>query len=197
LKEAFNFVPGKIMRFHVSRNGGESEEVVWEAFTNSLNESYLYCSKTKSFAWFVNNGVLHYFTSFEGDRNSLLYYFYLAAHRVMLGFYKKLELEDEIPIYRLGSGLLMSLQDFISPFYIFIKNQYKLNYRYQDDAMHTRELVLDADVRKYYGKRLRKSVEFSMTFRRYQLDRFEVWINGDRILAEAPAETEPELVGII
>jgi len=79
---AFKFIPGEIFSFEFTRTKGSISKTLiekWEVFTDAWNNSYLYCAATNSSAYFVNNGTLHYFTDFFGDKESLLYYFYLAA----------------------------------------------------------------------------------------------------------------------
>lgn len=76
-------------------------------------------------AYFKQNENLFYFTSFSGDKNSLLYYFYLACYKVYYTTTPVLTATDVFPLQLNRSTALQWLQDFISPFYIFSKLLYQ------------------------------------------------------------------------
>src|SRR6202000_707860 len=78
IKKAFTFQPGYTA---IISAGNRHEQ--FEVFTDALNQSYFYSETTGATAWFVNNGSSFYFTSFYGDRSSLLYLFYVAAYKVI------------------------------------------------------------------------------------------------------------------
>jgi len=84
LFECFTFLPGNKLNF---QEVGSEVKVEWEVFTDELNRSYVYCHFSKSAAYFVNDGTMFYFYDFEGSKKSALFYFYLAAYRVLLGCY--------------------------------------------------------------------------------------------------------------
>lgn len=58
----------------------------------------------------------------------MLWYFYLAAFRVPLGFYNGLQVNDSFPPDVFPKGPLLLLQDFIAPFFIFLKPDFRLQY---------------------------------------------------------------------
>jgi len=123
--EALHFIPGQKIKFVAESQYGIKEEIEWEVITDFYNNTYLYCSKTKSKAYIYNDGQIHYFTSFEGNRNSLLYYFYLGMYKILMSFYKKMIMTDVYPLHKLTKNfLLLWLQDFVAPFYLFIDCKY-------------------------------------------------------------------------
>jgi urea transporter/murein DD-endopeptidase MepM/ murein hydrolase activator NlpD len=67
IHNAFNFKPGK--ELNISFNG---EKLSWIVATNEYNQTYIFCKKSKSTAYFVNDGTMFYFTDFEGRKNSAL-----------------------------------------------------------------------------------------------------------------------------
>jgi hypothetical protein len=73
----------------------------------------------------VNDGTMFYFYDFEGSRKSLLFYFYLAAYRVLLGCYENVEVKDSVPLIHFNSIFVQWIQDFVAPFYLFTKADYK------------------------------------------------------------------------
>ena len=123
INKAFKLIPGMI--FKVSANTNNFKESEWEVHTDAYNLTYITCSDTDSYAYFVNDGTVLYFTTFEGDKNSLLYYFYLSAFKIFLGDYKSLKIEDSLPIHAVFNGSIKYIQDFIAPYYQFCNADYK------------------------------------------------------------------------
>jgi len=130
LKKAFGFIPGQVFQFDfvTSSFNKKEKKVRWEVYADLYNNTYLYCPNTKSYAYFKANEDELLFTAFEGDKKSALYHFYLASFRIIFGFYKGIELKDELPLSTSKYRALRFLQDFIAPFYRFIKPIYRLNY---------------------------------------------------------------------
>lgn len=149
LKGAFYFIPGKTIRFEVEDSATKKKHLEsWTVYTDALGKTYFYCHETKSTAYFVNDGTVHYFTSFDGDRKSLLYYFYLGTYRVLLGFYKNVTINDVLPLQMVDVGLGKYIQDFVAPFMIYRKANYQLDYVYIDSSMRPLQIDLKATVQK-------------------------------------------------
>ena len=123
VSKAFKLIPGMV--FKVSANNKNFNNSEWEVHTDAFNLTYITCSDTDSFAYFVNDGTVLYFTTFEGDKNSLLYYFYLSAFKIFLGDYKTLNIEDSLPIHSVFNGSVKYIQDIIAPYYQFCNANYK------------------------------------------------------------------------
>ncbi|MCS7074876.1 MAG: M23 family metallopeptidase, partial [Bacteroidia bacterium] len=126
LSHAFEWLPGTILAWSVEYPNGKRESITWQAFVNAWNIPYLYCHKTKSYAYFVNNGTVHYFTEFYGDKTSLLYQFYLLLNKVLLGYYQNLVITDSLPTDGFYDGVITWLQDFIAPITPSLKASYHL-----------------------------------------------------------------------
>jgi len=122
LKKAFKLIPGMI--FKVSSNNESIKDSEWEIHTDAYNLTYITCSNSGSYAYFVNDGTLLYFTSFEGEKNSLLYYFYLSSFKIFFGEYKSLNIHDSLPIHSVFNGSIKYIQDAIAPYYRFCKASY-------------------------------------------------------------------------
>ncbi|MBP7497368.1 MAG: urea transporter [Bacteroidales bacterium] len=126
---AFDLQPGRTLRL---RNKEDENEVYeWKVYTDAWNRTYLYCSKTKACLWFANDGIMFYCYDYEGEKQALLYDFYLAAYKLLLASYSELVIKDS---YAADSGLwsenlklrtLLLIQDFIAPFYQFLKADYQ------------------------------------------------------------------------
>jgi len=158
LTEAFHFIPGMKLAFEVEKEN-RTETECWEVMTDPANLSYLYCAKTASSAWFSNNGTVFYFTSFSGDKESLLYYFYLGAQKILLAYYQDLVVEDQLPPGELYSGGLKILQDIIAPFHVFLKTTFGAWYISADNAQSPSRLTIQSQVKAYAGSKRSRSVD--------------------------------------
>lgn len=140
LKKAFHFVPGMKVNFEVSLNEQISTEH-WEVFTDAYNHSYLYCAKSNSSAHFTQNENMFYFTGYSGNKQALLYYFYLAAYKVVMSNVEGLTTTDRFPVETSKNHLLKPLQDFIAPVYVFLKPVYACTVKTTDIAQPGRLLI--------------------------------------------------------
>ncbi len=184
LKQAMHFVAGQHLRFEVETAGQTGKRnFEWEVQTDVLNNSYIYCKTSGARAYLKNEGNIHYFTNYIGRKNTLLYYFYLAAFKVPAGFYKGLEVNDEIPVSGMQLGALKILQDLVAPFYIFIRPRFNIQYhkKSQDISGSTIELTSRVNL-KLGGKSLRES-NFELHFDNNSIHRFVIRDKGRKILA--------------
>ncbi|MBN1337890.1 MAG: urea transporter [Bacteroidales bacterium] len=129
LTTAFRFVPGRVLKFRIKDNiTGKEQAALWEIRADIYNNTYIYCEASKSFAYFKNDGFIHAFTHFTGPKNSLLYYFYMAAFKLTLGTYEGLVVEDVYPLNVFYNRMIMTIQDFAAPFYIFLRPGFRLEH---------------------------------------------------------------------
>ena len=153
LNGAFNFIAGQKFNIIVtSKSSKQIDNLVWEVKTDIYNNSFIYCKITDSKAYFYNDGKIHYFTNFIGDKKSILFYFYQAAYKVLLGFYKNLELNDSFSLHNYNKIFLMILQDFIAPFHIFIHHDFSLIYKHIDNELSTNNIIIKSKSVKKIGK---------------------------------------------
>ncbi|MBL0335866.1 MAG: urea transporter [Chitinophagaceae bacterium] len=115
LASAFEFLPG--YRMEVSAEGFDTS--TWEIFTDAYNLTYFYCHQTGAIAYFTRTACFFYFTSFYGNRKSLLYQFYLGCYKISLSTEYTGSVQDEFPLQWTKNNPGKWLQDFIAPFYIF------------------------------------------------------------------------------
>jgi urea transporter len=131
LSNRLQLIPGQVLNVSYSINEISREEE-WEIFTNPSNQSYIYDKNSESLAFFVFDGNMFCFTHFTGEKSSILYHFYLGLYKVFSGYYKNFNLEAEIPQNKTFSFPLLTLQDFMAPFYMFLKTEFRLNYKEAD-----------------------------------------------------------------
>ncbi len=146
LVDAFHFIPGQKLLFEYYQNNEDKKTEEWEVITNIYNYSYFKCKNSDTYAYFsIDNGVF-FFYDFYGDRNSLLYYFFLACYKVPLGFYENLKVEDSIALHLVFKKSDLFLQDFISPFYTYLYSKYSLNYYEIDNSISPSKIILQSFV---------------------------------------------------
>ena len=158
----------------------------WEIKADAINQTYIYCERTKSRAWFRNDGDIHYFTFFEGDRSAILYKFFLGAYKVMLGYYKDLQVKDQYPVNTFNNALAGLVQDFVSPFIIFTRSEYLLSYLGMDDALMQTNIRLRSEVSARIGSYELKKMECNLFIGIHGLERF--------IIRENEKETAVKMV---
>ncbi|HEX2921911.1 MAG TPA: urea transporter [Bacteroidales bacterium] len=153
LREAYDFQPGIVLRFRSEKN---SQNIQWEVFTDIYNNKYLYCRSSQSYAYFVNDGTMFYFTAFYGDRKSLLYYFYLCSYKVLLGSYKNNIINDILPLNQINSyRLLRYFHDFASPFRQYMKAKFISRIVWTDAAVNPQTIRISSDIKVSYFSKTR------------------------------------------
>ena len=184
LKEGLHFIPGQVIKF--AENDFDCEE--WEVHTNIYNRSYIYCGKSKSTAYFHNDGRLFYFYDFIGDKKSLLYYFFLAAYKVPLGYYQGMVIEDTPALHLVYSKIGLFLQDFIAPFYIFLQSKFKLTYSRIDDAIQANEIVLQSEIDNSFPGVNTVKMKFFITITNKGFEKLEIIQKNKTITANCITE---------
>ncbi|MFZ4401280.1 MAG: urea transporter [Bacteroidales bacterium] len=175
LFKAYHFIPGQRLIFNVnSSNGSSPKEYVWEVQVDINNQSLIYCEKTASKAYFYNDGSFHYFTHFEGSKSTLLYYFYLANYKVMNGFYNNLVIEDNYPLHITANPYVLIVQDFIAPFYIFMKSEFQINYISKKDDFSNSDIELASKMKIKIGKISTKELNFNILIKDNCIDKIIV-----------------------
>jgi len=174
LEKAFHFIPGQRFRYHVKLSGGKDYKVNWEAQIDPLNNTFIYCEKSKSRAYFRNDGDIHYFTHFTGDKSSLLFYFFLGGFKVLLGYYKNLQVKDFYPVHLFNHPLLVLAQDFVAPFWIFTKSEYHLQYLKMDDELMQTNIRLKSKTHVRIANKDTKIIEFDILVTTHGLEHFVV-----------------------
>jgi len=184
LYKAFHFVPGQQLKFIVTSSSSQKERTVyWEVQSDIYNNTFLFCAKTKSKAWFKNDGSMHYFTHFEGNKNSLLFYFYLGAYKVISGFYKGLKIEDKYPIHILNNKGLVFLQDFIAPFFMFVKSGYEMEYIKINDGLTDSHILFLSSATVKNGSKITRKLNFEFEIESNKIKRMVVMDGANTVEA--------------
>jgi hypothetical protein len=114
----------------------------------------------------------------------LLYYFFLATYKAPLGFYKDLIVEDTIAINHVYTKLGLLFQDFIAPFYIFLKADFNLVYKEKDDEINPSLLTFNSSVIKSFLGFKTESVKFKISVTKDGIDDITVFLKNKTIKAK-------------
>lgn len=149
LSKAFHFVPGQVIKFETTNQINNKQQLCFECMVDAWNKTYLFCKQTKAYAYFVNNGTTFYFTSYHGSKKSILFDFYLANYKVLLGYYPDLTIKDAIDISLFNRPISLWLQDIVGPFFLFKKVTYQINFSKIDDMITPNHIELESKVIAY------------------------------------------------
>lgn len=187
ISRSFDFIPGKTICFDSVKNGVK-EKQVWEVSTNEYNIPYIKCLSTGSIAYFSNDGSLFLFRHYEGRKNTLLYFFFLASFRVQLGFYKNLELTDSYPLNLIMKKPLLFFQDFTAPFFKFLRSEYRMKYDFIDNTVLTSRIKLTSlSINSLVGNEILRT-EFNIEIDEKGINNFKVKKKGIIICAATCTE---------
>ncbi|MBE0675450.1 MAG: urea transporter, partial [Bacteroidales bacterium] len=159
LKNAFRLIPGRDICFMRVDDGEKSD---WEVATNEYNYQYIRCRKSGAVAWFRYDDSTFCFTHYTGPKSSLLYSFFNAAYKVPLGFYDDFKIEDTLPVNTVFRGPILWLQDFIAPFYTFLKPVYALEFEGSASSVDPIDVRLDTRVSRYLFGRQFSETRFTI-----------------------------------
>jgi urea transporter len=189
LFKAFHFVPGQELNFRVQEDDISQRTVTWEVQTDIYNNSYIWDKSTHSFAYFKNEGNIHFFTHFEGSRKSLLFHFYLGAYKIPGGFYKGLVIRDSYPIHLLNRRFLIFFQDFIAPFFLFIRSEYKLELIKLKDHLTDSNITFISSAVVKHGKKINREFNYAFEIESNKIKRFVV-MDGNKTIEAQEILTE-------
>ncbi len=169
LATSFNLFPG----IKITMEKG-NDKIAWEVFTDAWNRTHLYCAKTKSYAYFINDGVMFYFADFEGDKKSLLFHFYLAAYRQLLGYYENIEVVDKVPLIHFNNRFIQPFQDFVAPFYLFTKANYATKFTHADNIYAPQHIIITSEVDTKVFNKTFKKMNYEIELKDYRLHKFTI-----------------------
>jgi len=153
LKKHFEFIPGQILTVKNKLNNNIKEEQ-WEVLVTIDNQTYIYDKVHSSFAFFVFDGKMFQFTHFTGDKSSQLYQFYLCFYRVFTAYYANIKITSELPQNKTFGFPLLFFQDFVAPFFMFLKTSYSMTYREADNELDPKEIKAESQIsRSIFGRK--------------------------------------------
>lgn len=185
LSSAFDHQPGMRFGFSWSDDKSQSGSVKWEIATDAYNNRYIFCRDTDSYAYFVNDGIMFYFTAFYGDHNSLLFHFYLAFYKVLLGYYSDIEINDKYPLHIIkSSSISLWIHDFIAPFHKFLEMKYRNRVVWSDSSMKPGALKLEVIISRMLFGTTKTLGSGTITVADNKIKEFRIEYSGRKIWAE-------------
>lgn len=175
---AFRFIPGQRLRFRVKLDNNRHKEIEWEVRSDMYNNTYLWSETGKASAWYKNDGRVMWFTHFEGDKRSLLYYFYLGAYKIINGFYKGLVVADSYPLHAIADKRWLFIQDFLAPFYVFMQSNFSMTYRKLDDQFSESYVYLDSRATLKIFSKTTRTVDFRWELRNNTINKLVIIKNN-------------------
>lgn len=169
---AFTFLPGQKITL---KKEGNDDTINWEVFTDAYNRTYIYCKESKSTAYFVNDGVMLYFTDFEGDKGSVLFHFYLAAYRQLLGYYDNITTQDNIPLIHFNNKLIQFFQDFIAPFYLFTKANHTSLFSYADNIYAPQKLIINTSIEAKIINKTYRKINYEIELKDHKINSLTIY----------------------
>ncbi len=153
MTRAFNWVPGKKLKFQLASSFETHPTILtFEANATIYNQSYLFHRETNSYLYFRNDKNLFFVENFTGSKQSPLYWLYLALYKIPLGYYPNFELRDDVPIHQIFKPATILIQDFIAPFYLYLKAHYQINSFIADNELNTKEIIITNSIKTQKGK---------------------------------------------
>ena len=174
LTSAFEFIPGQSISIEIKETGKPDRTEKWEVFTNTYNQSYLYCSKTKSSAWFINRDAVFMFTDFYGNTNTALYSFYNIAQKILLGAYSGVVVKDHLPINGFFNKGIKLLQDMVAPFFQFLHVDYRSEISYIDNENSPSEISIKSLAEAGIYNRITNQIKGEITIKEKGITDFEI-----------------------
>ena len=179
LKNAFAFLPG--YRLMVKADGYADEN--WEVFTDAYNQLYIYCEDTKATAYFDVNEAFFYFTAYYGVKESLLYYFYTVAYKIIFTTEQRVTITDKFPLQLNSASLLTWLQDVIAPFYIFSRLHYESNNESSGNDLFNSSISIHSFQSMQFLSVNKKTVQGKIEISDDKIDSFTTTIHNKKVIA--------------
>jgi hypothetical protein len=112
-----------------------------------------------------------------------LYAFYLAAYKVLLGYYKGILVEDNYPLTEFNNSAVMMVQDFIAPFYRYVKAEYTIEHVTCDNKHNPTNITLQATATVKFVGNTYKQNAFTLIIENDKVARIEATFGKDKLIA--------------
>jgi hypothetical protein len=178
LYNAYHFIPGQTLQFEMM-----NIKIDWLVESDMYKNTYILCKTSGAKAFFRQLGDVFYFTSFDGKKDSLLYYFFLSSYKIVTAFYKGMKITDTYPLSLYPGKLIKLVQDFCAPFFKFLTTRFELVYTSHKEKEDQQEILLES--KTYFGYRRLKTpdFEFQIMIDSKGISQIHTSINGQEQIA--------------
>jgi hypothetical protein len=194
MQKALHFVPGQRINAEVTVESKKtslkrlSGNFSWVVETDIYNTTYIKCEKDNSKAYLYNNGDLHFFTNYNGAKNTALYWLFMTLFKVPTGFLPNSKSKDSIPLDMMFGGILKFLQDFIAPAFLFLRIDYTLIIKEAGDILSSGDIEMEAIVSKRILGRTTDNFKCDIKVGRERVFEITVDFKGEKIKIECRNE---------
>ncbi|MDO8897300.1 MAG: hypothetical protein Q7V19_06590, partial [Bacteroidales bacterium] len=173
LDNALHFIPGQILFFKAD-DGEKIRDISWKIETDIYNNTFIRCEQTGAKAWFVRQPDIFFFTHYEGDKNSLLFDFFLGTYQLITGFVPGLQIKEQLTLSLYPNRFVLALQDFIAPFYRFLSATYTLEQKRLVNDLSSPRIAMQSRIRFcIFGRKIEER-SYEMSFSENQLMSYTV-----------------------
>jgi hypothetical protein len=187
LAKILHFIPGQRIsgefRIESLKEGVPTKQGTfnWKVNTDVFNSTYIESEEEGSLAYLYNNGNLHYFTNYTGNKETPLYWFFLSLFKVPLGFLPNSKINDQIPVNMMFGGMLKFLQDLIAPVYLFLKVDYSLEIKNAGDILSSGDVKMISKITKRITGRETGKYDFTINLKESGIFEIEIRFNDFKI----------------
>ena len=196
LQKALHFIPGQQIKGIVEVQSitkkclKQTVRFAWVVETDIFNTTYIRSKTDHGKAYLYNNGDLHYFTNYNGKKNTALFWFFATLYKVPLGFLSNSKISDTIPLNLMFGGFLKFLQDFFAPVFLFLKVDYELTIKEANDILSSGDVTMTAQITKLIGGRKIKEFHCKVIVTEQQNIEITIFTNKTKIRIQCINELE-------
>jgi len=110
------------------------------------NQSYLHCLTSNAKLYYENNGKTFSSLNYLGSKKSALFYFYKSFYKVVLTEYSDLKVKSRFPVHHLYRFPVLTIQDFLVPFGLFLKGKFNLSYSEAEQTFNTSKVEIKTEI---------------------------------------------------
>lgn len=160
LQNAFKWNPGDEFNLSIEKEGKEAVYFTVKNEIDSSNQSYLLCLNTGAKLYYENNKKTFSALNYLGSKKSGLFYFYRSFYKVVLSENDDISVKTRFPIHHLYKFPLLTIQDFLVPFGLFLKGNFKLSYKENNQTFNVQQIELISQItgknkRNYFSAEIR------------------------------------------
>jgi urea transporter len=146
LQAAFKWNPGDNFELSLKTDDAKETSFLIRNEIDSYNQSSLHCIKTGARLYYDNNGKTFSALNYVGSKKSALFYFYRSFYKVVLSEHPDLSVKTRFPIHHLYRFPLLTIQDFLVPFGIFLKGKYSLTYKEPEQIFNLQKIEMTSQI---------------------------------------------------
>jgi len=146
LETAFKWNPGDEFELSMADENGVETLFSIRNEIDIYNQSMLLCLTTNALLYYENNGKTFSALNYIGSKKSALFYFYRSFYKVVLSANSELSVKTKFPVHHLYRFPLLTIQDFLVPFGLFLKGNFSLSFIETEQTFSPKKLELTSKI---------------------------------------------------